>query len=309
MPEDQDLQEIQELQAILREDSSNFQARRRLAVLWLDKGFNEDSLKQFQFSPLYWLYRFKVRKCIRKTVALSDKVFTISQLQCNEYSREFNTCCSVLYKGGDFSREPPEYNVSHPIKLCYTGNLSAGRWKTIIEIARALDVINKNKINATFNIYSITPLTERQIKMIERDNYVKFRGAVSGLEAQKIQSKSDILIHCESFDIKEKYKVRLSFSTKIVDYFLKKKCIFAVGDKNSALMKYLIENKAAICACDRETIYNVLYDLINSPNTLIQYADNAWNCGKKNHNILDIQKNILTVFKNVINKYNENITN
>ena len=49
MSDDQDLQEIEELQAILREDSSNFQARRRLAVVLLDKGFNEEALKQFQF--------------------------------------------------------------------------------------------------------------------------------------------------------------------------------------------------------------------------------------------------------------------
>ena len=49
MNDDKDLQEIQELQAVLREDSSNFQARRRLAVVLLDKGFNEEALKQFQF--------------------------------------------------------------------------------------------------------------------------------------------------------------------------------------------------------------------------------------------------------------------
>ena len=49
MADDQDIQEIEELQAILREDSSNFQARRRLAVVLLDKGFNDESLKQFQF--------------------------------------------------------------------------------------------------------------------------------------------------------------------------------------------------------------------------------------------------------------------
>ena len=49
MTEDQDLQEIEELQQVLREDSSNFQARRRLAVLLLDKGFNDEAYKQFQF--------------------------------------------------------------------------------------------------------------------------------------------------------------------------------------------------------------------------------------------------------------------
>src|SRR5574344_1711444 len=49
MADKQEIREIEELQQILREDSSNFQARRRLAVVLLDKGFNEESLKQFQF--------------------------------------------------------------------------------------------------------------------------------------------------------------------------------------------------------------------------------------------------------------------
>lgn len=44
-----DIEEIKELQEVLKGDSSNFQARRRLAILLLDNGFSEDSLKQFLF--------------------------------------------------------------------------------------------------------------------------------------------------------------------------------------------------------------------------------------------------------------------
>ena len=38
------LDKIEELQNIIKEDSSNFQARRKLAVLLMDSGFNEDPL-------------------------------------------------------------------------------------------------------------------------------------------------------------------------------------------------------------------------------------------------------------------------
>ena len=67
MTDEQDLQEIEELQAMLREDSSNFQARRRLAVVLLDKGFNEESLKQFQFliSIFLILMLFMVKKYMK----------------------------------------------------------------------------------------------------------------------------------------------------------------------------------------------------------------------------------------------------
>ena len=49
MSEENYIQEIEELQQILKEDSSNFQARRQLAMILLDKGFTEEALKQFQF--------------------------------------------------------------------------------------------------------------------------------------------------------------------------------------------------------------------------------------------------------------------
>ena len=43
------LGEIEELQQILREDSTNLQARRRLATLLLDNGYNEEALQQFLY--------------------------------------------------------------------------------------------------------------------------------------------------------------------------------------------------------------------------------------------------------------------
>ena len=44
-----DIEEIKELQEVLKNDASNFQARRRLAILLIDSGFNEESLKQILF--------------------------------------------------------------------------------------------------------------------------------------------------------------------------------------------------------------------------------------------------------------------
>ena len=43
------LDKIEELQNILKEDQSNFQARRQLAVLLLDTGFPEEALQHFLY--------------------------------------------------------------------------------------------------------------------------------------------------------------------------------------------------------------------------------------------------------------------
>lgn len=43
------IDKIEELQNLLREDSQNFQARRQLAVLLTDCGFNEEALKNLTY--------------------------------------------------------------------------------------------------------------------------------------------------------------------------------------------------------------------------------------------------------------------
>ena len=43
------LDKIEELQSLIKEDTQNFQARRELAVLLLDCGFNEEALQHLLY--------------------------------------------------------------------------------------------------------------------------------------------------------------------------------------------------------------------------------------------------------------------
>ena len=43
------LDRIEELQNLIKEDSTNFQARRKLAVLLIDAGFNEEALQHLLY--------------------------------------------------------------------------------------------------------------------------------------------------------------------------------------------------------------------------------------------------------------------
>lgn len=256
------------------------------------------SLKQYRFSPFYWLYRFALRRQIRKTVAAGEKLFVISELQKAEYEQAFHKPCTILYKGADFSQHPPQTAANHPLKICFTGNLSSGRWKTVAEIAKAIQAINQNGIKMMMEIYSVTPLTDAMRAAIEVPDCSVFKGAVSGQEALRLQGEADILLHCESFEKREKYEVRLSFSTKIVDYFSKAKCIFAVGDRGVASMDYLIRNDAAVTACSTAEILEKLSMLAENPALIDEYAEKAWQCGARNHDIYKIRTDLYTTLKN-----------
>lgn len=256
------------------------------------------SLKQYRFSPFYWLYRFALRRQIRKTVAAGEKLFVISELQKAEYEQAFHKPCTILYKGADFSQHPPQTAANHPLRICFTGNLSSGRWKTVAEIAKAIQAINQNGTKMMMEIYSVTPLTDAMRAAIEVPDCSVFKGAVSGQEALRLQGEADILLHCESFEKREKYEVRLSFSTKIVDYFSKAKCIFAVGDRSVASMDYLIRNDAAVTACSTAEILEKLSMLAENPALIDEYAEKAWQCGARNHDIYKIRTDLYTALKN-----------
>jgi hypothetical protein len=250
------------------------------------------TLKQFSLSLFYWIDRIIKQRIIQDTVSLVDVLYVISQKQLDEYNTIFGQKCRLLYKWADFSKEKKyEPNANNVVKLVYTGNINLNRWKSLVQIGKAIDKLNRNKKIAEIDVYSMTPYTRKIKNAFDKIAAINFKGGVSHNEVLSIQNNADILIHCEALSFKERLKVRLSFSTKIVDYLSRKRCIFAVGNKNCASISYLIENDAAVVATTRKEIEDKLNKLIHNKKLIIEYSEKAWRCGNVNHN-MEMNKNI-----------------
>jgi len=259
------------------------------------------TLRQYSIDPFFWIDRLMKRKFVKMAIDQCEILYVISDVQKKDYDECFNKDCKILYKGGNFNREAPEkVEMGEPIKLVFTGNIGDGRYKTLALIGKALDLINEQKQMATLYIYSQTPLSNKIKESLSCRKSISFQGAVSFSEIEKIQIKADILVHVESFQLKERLRVRHSFSTKIVDYFQAGCCIFAVGWQNAASINYLIKNDAAIVAINQNEIILKLRELINRPEIIKIYRKKAWECGKRNHEIDAIQSNLLKDIKSVI---------
>ena len=260
------------------------------------------SMRQFSLSPLYWIDRLMQRYSIRKLVKQCNILYTISKEQAEEYARTLKKRTELLYKGRDFAESPEHGELTRPFKIIYTGNLYSGRYKTLVRLCKDLQEINKDGSKAVVDIYSGTPLSDKEISAINIRGTSTFCGKISEEEVQKLQSEADILLHIEPFTLKGSLLCRLSFSTKLVDYFHKRKCIFAVGSGVCSSMKYLKRYDAAVVAESYDEMREKLKDLINNPETVKEYADKAWNCGENNHRIEDIQNRLLKDFGEVINE-------
>ena len=75
-----------------------------------------------------------------------------------------------------------------------------------------------------------------------------------------------------------------------MDYFETNRCILAIGDDYCASIKYFIENNCGAVATNKQEIKPCLLNLCNNHGLLKQYAENAWETGKKNHNQTNIKK-------------------
>lgn len=250
------------------------------------------SMKQFSISPLFWIDRLLQRKSLRNLVEHSEILYTISKEQKEEYAKLLKKKTDILYKGYDFAKKPEITGVNNPIRMLYTGNLYSGRCKTLEKLCGELSKINKDETKIQLDIYSGTPLSEKQKKAINIEGTSRFLGSISEREVQEKQKNADVLLHIEPFSMKGKLLCRLSFSTKLVDYFHNSKCIFAVGDGVCSSMKYLKRYDAAIVSESIEEMQENIRRIADNKEIISAYAEKAWDCGNKNHQISQIQERL-----------------
>lgn len=245
-----------------------------------------------------YIHRFMLRKVVKKLATHCTEMFTITKTEAEDTDKLFGTNSIILTKGINYEGlEFDEKKVSNPIKMVYTGNLFIGRANSLVEISNALKKINKDGEKVTLDIYSPTVLDDQTMEYLN-SNGCHFRGSVPKSEVDKIQKSADIVVFVESLEKEHRFDARLSFSTKLTDYFKNGKCIFAIGDKSIAPIVYLRENHCAIIANEYDDIEIQLKDLIDHPERIAEYSRNAFECGKKNHNEKDIKRIFIETFCN-----------
>ena len=257
------------------------------------------TLRQFRFSPLYWIDRLYKRRKVKKVIENCDILYVISQIQKEEYEKIFTPPCKILTKCADFCEPAPEWTVPEgKIKMLYTGNLGQGRWKSLALISDAVEKLNAEGQKIELDIYSATPLTKKMKNSLSK-NGSNIHPPVSFETVQTLQRETDVLVHIEGLSLKSRMAVHQSFSTKLVDYFQLGKCIFAVGKDDEASIKHLIDNGAAVVARSTHEVYEKLKNLCENRERIAHYGKKAYECGTKHHSKEEMQSMLLQDMKTV----------
>lgn len=256
-------------------------SKKPLAVFAWDNNYFDNP---FEGSAFKKALHKKEKKYMKTVVESASKCYVISEAQKTDYEKEFKKKFSVLTKGKDFSSEPQmktEYN--QPLQLLYTGNLGVGRWETLSLISNALKEINRDEIKAQLKIYSPTPITDETENALNIPDSSFLMGSVSSSEIPALQKNADCLVHIESFDKKDEFAVKYSFSTKIVDYLYAARPILAVGPKNIASIDYFLKNDCALVCSNGDEVKLNIEKLINDNQIKNELSRKAYDCGRKNH--------------------------
>lgn len=263
-------------------------------------GDDNYSLKQFSLNPLFWFDRLTQRGKVKKTIKMCEYTYVVSEIGKECAEKYFKKKCVIMPNGNIFDNEPTyktEYNKQR--KLVYTGNLGNHRWEELLRIGRTIDELGGG---ATLDIYSASVLKKSILKKYEKCKAINFKGRVPFTEIPRIQEEADVLVHVESFRLKEWLAVRESFSTKIVGQMVACRPQLAVGNARCGSIDHLLRHDAAIVIKDKEQTHEILKRIISDDNYLDEYARKGFECGKKLHNRRDVQKMLKEDLENLIGK-------
>lgn len=239
--------------------------------------------QKWRLSPVFWLNHFRLRHSVRKTIRDYDLIYTMTEEQKKQCEKDFNANMKILRKSANFSNIEIKTHTSTPIRMIYAGGIYLNRWKTLSKLAEAIKRANKKEQLFQLDIYSNTPLKTKERDTLCCTKEIQLHKAVPFDELIKIYKKSDIALHVEGFDLKNKLMVRMSFSTKIVDCLMSGCATMAICDKKQAGYNYLKENNIAICIDDTTKLVDILQKIAHNPERICEYQRRAVQFGRRNH--------------------------
>lgn len=250
-------------------------------------------------SVFHVVYKYSLRKAVRRVVERCDKVFVASPKMKKEFDAIFGIDSRFLTKGIDFSEITYKASkVQNPIKLVYLGQIIYGRIYSLIAIAEALEKINANGVKMQLDIYTNNPISEDlKNKLLVKDSVFLMK-PVPYSDVPNVIAESDVVVFVESFEQKYKNTARLSFSTKITDYMSSSKCILAIGPDDIAPIEYFMEEDAAVVVTNRNEIQNKLEYICNQ-NVINEYSRKGFECARRNHDVTVIDNLLKTTLKDV----------
>jgi len=258
---------------------------------------------RFTLDPFFWIHHFRLKKSFKEAFAYSTCIIAIGDKMAKEYASRFGGNYFVAMNAVSNINLPKYTPSNHVIKFTYAGNLGLNRWKMLVVIAECLaEIYQECGAKGELSIYSLLEPSVQELKRLNLPPFSAFKGALNTEELNAVKADSDILVHVEAFDSKNKHITRLSISTKIPEYLASGRCIFAMGPKDVASIQYIAEYDLGITvsSINKTDVKRELKGIMLNGQKRIQYAENGILIAQKRHNAIEISNNIFQIIAKAI---------
>lgn len=249
--------------------------------------------------------RIQQKQLKKKISNLMDKtshIITICDELNGKYSRYFNVPATTIMTGGTWNIETQLKTGDDIQDIVYMGNIRCNRFQSLIDIGRALDLINE-EYNTNFELKIYTNEKDEGIlKRFKGIDSIKLCGFVTGSEFEKVFHSADVLLHVEAFDESSVDLVKHSVSTKIADSLGSGICLFGYGPKGVASIEHLIKNDCAIVCSEKSMLKEMLLKLLFDIELRKQKIENALETAKKYHDSIIVSQNLYKIIGKVENE-------
>lgn len=206
---------------------------------------------------------------------------TICQELTNGYARTFEVKAETVMTS-------PVAQVRHYTvtgigskHLVYMGNIEAGREQPLMELGRALVAENRMSGMAhTLDIYTDNKCP-KALNWLASCPAICLHGFVTGQSYMETFDGADVFVHVESFEEKNRERVRYSISTKIIECLASGRPLLAYGPKDVASMAYLRRNKCAILAQSQEELTAAVENVLTKEQIRKSVVENALQTAKR----------------------------
>lgn len=243
---------------------------------------------------------------VNKTIQNAAAIFTICDEMNKAYTNLFHKQCVTLHTSADNKSMVLKSDAS---RVSYIGNLSCGRYKTLLELGRAISEINDDTLTKVIDVYSGSKEAE-YISPLRNASGINFCGEIPAESVLEVMANSLAVIHTESFEPKMTNLVRFSVSTKIAESLMYGPCLIAYGPEGIASIDYLKENNAAYVISRPEDLEKGLEEILTNKELREQIVRNARALALKNHNADVNPRKVRKWLQEVVDKsQNESSTN
>ena len=245
------------------------------------------------------IYAHFIRKKMKTLLEASRHVVTISDELAHDYTAEFGCQCTVISTGSN-SKNALNSTCGNGEIMSYFGNLQLGRYLSLAEVAKAVDLYNgKHGSSIVLNIYT-ADCSPNVLEAFKGIMCAHFCGFLTADKMYVEMKKASVLLHVESFEVENRERVKYSISTKIADSLASGICILAYGPAELASVEYLRRNECAFVATDAKELENKISDCLGNPKARTQTATKALDVAARNHDSLRESERLKSVLLKVI---------